>query len=614
MVNHFLTTMALASEFESTVVGVHRTVMAQDVEVPDRATSLINSQAVDYTWLDRVKEFSPPTLLSIGVVTLAFLAFFTFLGYRALQSPYTLLFSGLETADAQDIVSRLEAMNVPFKLSDRGDAILVPGDRALRLRMTLAEEGMPGGAVVGYEIFDQSDAFGTTDFLSNLNLKRALEGELSRTISAMRDVRSARVHLVQPERVLFQRTQTSPTASVFLSLRRAGDLPQRSIAAIRHLVAAAVPGLDPAQIAVLDDNGTLLARSGDGNDPTMVLEDTEQHRHAFEERLRTKIVALLERSVGPGRADAMVTAELDYDEITTTQEIFDPDGQVARSVQTVEEEADLNERDPQNDVGVANNLPNPDGQDGDAATTQENTARTEETVNYEISRTVRNQLRRGGGIQRISIAVQVDGRYETADDGTITYLPRNQDELDDLETLIRSAAGLSDERGDTISILNRQFVQPDLGPEIEEPFLGLQHADYLRLSEIGMIALVALLVLFLGIRPLINRIKLTVPKEVDGKQMALIRGEDGRPMVIKAAAGKAIAFDEQGVPIAIAEDALTQLEADEEAAREEEEVEKVDLAQIEGKVKASLLNDVAGFVEKRPDDAVRVLRGWLQMD
>lgn len=589
--------------------------MAQDIEVADQSDqSLVASQVISYTWLDRIREFSPASLASIGVVSLAFLAFFTFLGYRAMQSPYTLLFSNLDTQDAQEIVSRLEAMDVPFRLSDNGDAIMVPADRALRLRMSLAEQGLAGGGIVGYEIFDDADAFATTDFLSNLNLKRALEGELARTIGAMRNVRSARVHLVQPERVLFRREQTPPSASVFLSLRHAGSLEPRSIAAIRQLVAAAVPGLEPGRIAILDDSGKLLARSGDQGDPSMVLEQTEQHRQTFEERLRQKIVSLLERSVGQGKVEAVVTAELDFDDVSTTQEIFDPTGQVARSTQTVEEESDLNERDPEDAVGVANNLPN-EGEAGDnAATSQENTARTEETVNFEISRTVRSEQRRGGGIRRLSVAVQVDGRYEAVEDGTANYVPRTQEELDELETLVRTAAGLDDERGDTVSILNRQFVEPEAGPPPEEPLLGLDTQDWLRIGELGLIGFIALLVLFLGIKPMINRIQLTVPEEVDGKQMALVRGDDGRPMLIKAASGQAIAFDETGRPVAIAEDDLLQIESQAEAEKMEEEAERIDMAQIEGKVKASLVNDVADFVERRPDDAVRVVRGWLQMD
>lgn len=589
--------------------------MAQDVELSERSEgSLANAQLVSYSWLDRVREFSPASLATIGLVSLAFLAFFAFLAHRAVQPDYTLLFSGLDSADAQEIVTRLEVLDVPFRLSDSGDAIMVPSDRALRLRMSLAEEGMTGGGVVGYEIFDQADAFGTTDFLSNLNLKRALEGELARTIAAMRNVRGARVHLVQPERTLFRREQTPPSASVFLSLRTPGSLEPRSITAIRQLVAAAVPGLEPARIAVLDDSGKLLAKSGDSDDPNLILEETEQHRQAFEERLRTKIVSLLERTVGPGRVDAIVTAELDFDEISTTQEIFDPAGQVARSTQTVEEEADLNERDPENAVGVANNLPNEGGGQGDAATTQENTTRTEETVNFEISRTVRSEMRRGGGIRRLSVAIQVDGRYEPDADGNLQYTARTQEELDELETLARTAAALDEERGDSISILSRQFIQPDAGPIPEEPFLGLEHQDYMRIGELGTIALIALLVLTLGIRPMINKIKVSVPEEIDNQQMALIRGEDGRPMLIKAAEGKSIAFDEEGKPVAIAQDDLLRLESQAEEEAEEKADERVDLAQIEGKVKASLINEVADFIEKRPDDAVRVLRSWLQMD
>lgn len=195
----------------------------------------------------------PGRLLVLSATALALLAFFAYLILRAIEPPYTLLFGSLELDDSAQIVSRLDALGVPFRLQGDGNAILVPDDQALRLRMGLAEEGLPRGGSVGDEIFDQSSALGTTNFIANVNLRRALEGELARTISALADVRSARVHLVLPRHELFRRDQIAPSASITLRMYGAGRLSRRQVLAVQHLVAAAVPGLSPERITLVDD-------------------------------------------------------------------------------------------------------------------------------------------------------------------------------------------------------------------------------------------------------------------------------------------------------------------------------------------------------------------------
>ena len=282
-------------------------------------------------------------------------------------------------------------------------------------RMALAEEGMPTGGTVGYELFDQANPFTTSELLGNINLRRAVEGELARTIGTLRGVRSARVHLVEPERSLFGREEVKPTASIVLALRGAAPLDKRQVAGIRHLVAAAVPGLAVEGVTLVDGDGNLLAEPSDPGADPLLTGDAEEYRAALEDRLRAKIVQLLERSVGPGKADAAVSADLDFDELATTAEPYDPQSQVVRSTQTTEEASDQKESQADRRRGRGQQpadraLGGGSGRRRPASSTNQ----TEETVNYEISRTVRNQTKRGASLRRLSIAVQVDGIYRDA--------------------------------------------------------------------------------------------------------------------------------------------------------------------------------------------------------
>jgi flagellar M-ring protein FliF len=556
-------------------------------------------------WLrTQLEALGVERLLALVVTILALVGLVAFIGWRALEPRYTLLYAGLALEDTRTITSRLDAMGEAHRLSPQGDAVLVPADRALELRMALAADGLPGGGVVGYEIFDTTDSFGTTEFLSNVNLKRAMEGELARTIQSLRAVRSARVHLVQPRRELFRRDQAPASASVFLSVGP-GGLGRGEIAAIRHLVAAAVPGLDANRITVADDQGRLLARGGEGagDDGLLALDDTESYRTLFETRLQEKILQLLERSLGPGRVEAQVTAELDFDSTTTTEEIFDPERQVVRSTQLVDETSELDERQPSDEVTVANNLPGGDAPD-DAATSREQRARSEETVNYEVSRIVRNQTSRGGRLQRLSVAVQVDGTYRTAESGEVVFEPLPAAELAELEQLVRSAVGLDDARGDTLSIVSRRLVAPEPLVGESEPPLGLGRVDWVRMGELGGLLVLAILVLIFGVRPLLRRLAAPVARTTDETTPRLLAGPDGKQLLVHMPGGRTIRIDENGLPVVVGADG-------EPLADEPVPDERVSLKQIEGSVNASMLGEMSELVKNRPEDAIRVIRSWL---
>ena len=538
-----------------------------------------------------LRALGPARLLALGATAIGLLAFFAFLVLRLAEPEYTLLYGSLEFEDSAEITRRLEGLAVPFKLLDDGRAILVPTDRALRLRMTLAEEGLPQGGTVGNEIFDQVSALGTTNFLANVNLRRALEGELARTISSLAHVGAARVHLVLPRRELFRRDQVEPSASITLRMRGSRRLDRRQVQAVQHLAAAAVPGLRPERITLVDDQGTLLARGGEADPEGAVPSQMEEFREAYEARLEHSIEQLLERSLGAGRVDAEVSAELDFDRVTLTEETFDPDGQVVRSTQTVEEETEAAERDEDDAVTVGNNLPNLGADTAPAArTSSESTVRTEETVNYEISRTLRNHVQMGGRVRRLSVAVLVDGRRVPGEGGELTYQPLAAEELAEMASLVRSAIGFDQERGDSVEVRSMAFTSPP--PEAFDeagPWLDLTKHDLMRLVEILVLGAIGLLLILLVVRPAMRRL---LP-----------------PSSVPALSGDQSPALPAGAPSpALAAPASQPGNADEP----DPDAPRVNIAQVEGRVRADLIKNVRDAIDQSPDDAVTIVRGWLQ--
>jgi flagellar M-ring protein FliF len=540
-----------------------------------------------------LRELGAGRLAALGLTAVALLGLFAHLIFRAVDPGYTLLYAGLETGDSAAIVQRLETMAVPFRLRDDGSTILVPVDQALRLRLGLAEEGLPRGGSVGYEIFDQTGPLGTTDFLANVNLKRALEGELARTIVALADVRAARVHLVLPRRELFRRDQIEPSASITLRMAGGRRLNPRQVQAVRHLVAAAVPALDPERITLVDDQGTLLARGGDAADGSLLPSQAEEHRTAVETRLKRMVEDLLERSLGPGRVRAEINADIDFDRVTTTEETYDPEGQVVRSTQSIEEERQQAERDQDDAVTVGNNLPNAAALGGEAGrSSNETTVRSEEMTNYEISRRVRNHTQSGGRLRRLSVAVLVDGRLMPDATGQLVRIPLEPRELEQLAVLVRSAVGFDADRGDVVEVVNMPFSDPP-ALEIAEPWLPLGKDDLVRLAELLVIATVALLLILLVVRPALRQL-------LPAPQPALAGA--GAPLDAIGEGGKEASAAEGALPPGGERRAL---------APPEPEAGRVDVANVEGTVRADLINRVMDAIEHTPDDVIAIIRNWL---
>ncbi len=536
------------------------------------------------------KTLGPVRLAAMGVVTAVLIGFFAFIMMRVSEPTLSPLYTDLAFEDSIQITKLLEAQNVQHEIRQEGAVILAPKDQILRLRMQLAESGLPAGGNVGYEIFDKSETLGTTSFVQNVNHLRALEGELARSIRTIRNVRQARVHLVLPKRQLFKRDQKPPSASIAVKLQ--GNLGQTQIQAIQHLVGSAVEGLNPENVTIIDAKGRLLA-SGRGNDENYLSARMDERTQQLENRLRNQVEDIIAKIVGDGRARIEVAAELDFNKVTETSDTFDPDGQVIRSTQTRSESAKSNEKEGNEGVTVGNELPGAADNTGDGAGRQEATDVTEELVNYEISRKTTTEVVQGGRIKRLSVAVLVDGTYEKNDAGELTYKPRTAEELDQISSLVRSAVGYVQTRGDKIEVINMQFAEgpqtifDDSGDEL----FAFTKDDYIRFAELGILLLMTILVLFLVVRPLMKRM-LEKPEVEEANEDGAIVGPDGQPMVM----------DDDGNMVRASEA--------EEAVHPT--MQAIEQAQLQGALQADTLIRVGELVEENPEEAAKIVRLWLQ--
>jgi flagellar M-ring protein FliF len=550
-----------------------------------------------------IRQLGPVRLAALAATGIAVLGFFIFLSSRLSTGGMALLYGDLDPQDSGQIIQTLQSKNIPYDIKAGGKQIFVPGDQVLQLRVSLAESGLPGGGSVGYEIFDNNQGIGTTNFVQNINLVRALEGELARTIGAMRNVRGARVHLVMPRRELFSREKQEASASVVLQVQGSSRLNNEQVQAIQHLIAAAVPSMDPQKISVLDDRGQLLAR-GNGDSASAAAGTADEMRVGFENRMRQAIIELLERTVGLNRVRAEITAEIDYDRVVENAEIFDPDSQVARSTQTVQENENSSENDDQDTVTVQNNLPETEATAaGTGTSAASQVSRTEETVNFEITKTIRNRIKESGQIKRLSVAVLVDGKYVENDDGDKVWQPRAADELAQLETLVKSAVGFNEQRGDSVEIVNMQFVKLEpLEFDDGSIFLGISKEEFMQLAEILVLAVVGLLVILLVVRPVLTRLFESMPTALAGGPAGALGDQEG------------VALAQLTGPEATA-DMAELLEEDEEEVDDESLLDQmIDINQVEGRVRASSLKQIGEIVDKHPEEAIAIVRNWMYQE
>ena len=308
--------------------------------------------------VEGLRALGPARLAAMGAVTLGMLGMLALMVLRGGTEPMALLYGDLDLRDASQVAEQLTRRHIPYRIGANGSQILVPAEQVAEARLALAREGLPTGGSVGYEIFDRSDGLAATEFQQKINETRALEGEIARTIRAMHGIRGVRVHLVLPHREPFARDRQDAQASVMLTMAGVGRLDREGIQAVLHLVAAAVPGLRPQNIAIVDSRGDLLARAGEPVGPTATALSTEEVRRATELRLARAVEEMLERSLGAGHVRAEAAVRMSFDRLSQTEERYDPDGQVTRSSQNVTSNSKNTE--PNGAVTVQNNLPNAD--------------------------------------------------------------------------------------------------------------------------------------------------------------------------------------------------------------------------------------------------------------
>ena len=500
--------------------------------------------------------------------------------------PKALLYSNLDLKEAGSITQALDQANIKYEVKGDGSTIMVQRDKVATTRLLLSGKGLPTSGSVGYEIFDSAPALGQTDFVQNLNRQRALEGELARTIGSLRGVTSARVHLVMPRRQLFEDEAEQPSASVVIGV--GGREPaSEEVRAIRNLIAGATPNLKPERVTVVDDKGKMLA-GGDDSSTEMAGQIAADQRASTEERIRKSVKDMVEGVVGPGKARVTVSADVDLNRVTMQDDKFDPDGQVVRSSQTVEDKSNEGKSQEGAATTATANVPGGAAAPG-ASGDNTNSNRTEETTNYEISHSTRTEVQEPGQVKRLSVAVAVDGVTAYDKKGKASYTPRSAEEMQRIQDLVRSAVGYNQTRGDQVTVVNVRFTHDDdaQGVSAGSPLLGFDKNDMMRGAELVILFVVGVLIIFFVARPLL--------KNTAGGMMPMLTsvmggggggGGGGQPM--HSGGGDTLALPGGGG-----------------------EEGRIDMAKIEGQVKVSSVKRVSEFVDKHPDESVSILRSWL---
>lgn len=413
---------------------------------------------------------------------------------------YGYLYTELGPEDASAIVAELKRKNIPHRLEAAGTALMVPDDQRHSLRLELASEGLPRGGAIGFELFDRAQ-IGATEFEQQVSLRRALEGELSRSISSVEGVRSARVHLVMPERRLFAMREDNASASVVVKLRNAGSFGKHEVAGIVHLVAAAVPGLTRDRISVVSTEGVTLHRPSNAGGGGVGLDGSDsraEQERAVATRLENEAREQLERVVGSGNADVRINVMLDAAATERTEEHWDPGTTALRSEHLVEEGVDAAEAGVAGVPGARTNLPDapaegaaaPDDRQGEVVAGM----RRARTRNWEVDRVTKKTSLPPGGIVRLSVAVLLNGTH-VGDGPDAQFIPRPVEQVQALEQIVRRAVGFDAQRGDSILVQAAQFARPAL-PEDLDPQRPWWH-EYLPHAIAGATGLFILCALVL---------------------------------------------------------------------------------------------------------------------
>ncbi len=508
---------------------------------------------------------------------------------RVGQAPDALLYSNLDLREAGEITSSLEQAGIKYSTRGDGSTIMVNRDDVGTARLMLAGKGLVSSGSVGYELFDNQSVLGQTEFQQQISEQRALQGELARTIMSMRGISSARVQIALPRRELFQADAAEPTAAVVVGLGGRA-LSADQVRAIRNVVASSVPNLKPGKVTVVDETNQTLA-AGDGEEG-FTSATAEQAKTSTEAQLQTRIKDLVEGVVGPGAARVQVTADIDMSRSTTQEQKYDPDGQVVRSTSTNGSQSQDTTGTADGGATATNNIP------GGAAPTTTPAGSTEsvtgETTNYEISNVTTTTTKEPGEVRKLSVAVAVDGKLTPAAEpgGEPAYAPRSAEEITQIEDLVKAAMGYDQTRGDQVRVTNVRFNRDALvtagGTDGGSPLLNFTKNDIMRGVELLVLLVTALLLIFFVLRPLLKS----------------TTGGGGMP-ALAGAGGNGGQIGVTSLQTSMVGGSMGQI------AGPSDMEQRLDIARIEGQVKASSVKKVADFVEKHPDESTSILRSWV---
>ncbi len=435
------------------------------------------------------------TILAAAAATLASIA----LAVVFINQPdYRVLFTNLSTEDAGQITSRLQEKKIPYQLSPGGDTISVPGEQVSQLRLELAASGLPKGGGVGFEIFDTKN-LGVTEFVQQLNLQRALQGELTRTINSLDEIQQSRVHLAIPKKSLFSEDQKKPTASVIVKLKNGRNLSEQQIQGVAHLVSSSIEGMSPRDVMIVDSSGKVLSRVTEGGEMAQLSNSQIEYKKNVEKDLTSRITSMLEKVVGEGKAVVRISADLDFRVMEKTEEKYDSEEPAIRSVQRSQEKSGSTSGGAgESTVAVTGRQPAAPRPAGS------NREKSDETINYEISRTVNKTVMPVGDVKKLSIAVLVDGTYAKNDKGAEEYQPRPEKELTALEDLVKKSAGFDVKRGDQVVVSNVPFKKVDLSSDLPEKSWMDKLAAFMPLVRYLVILAVVILAALFVVKPLVR--------------------------------------------------------------------------------------------------------------
>ena len=467
--------------------------------------------------LTPAKKIALFTLVTGTVISLIFLV--TWAG----KPDFQLLYSNLASEDAGAILAQLKDKKIPYQISSNGSSILIPSERIYETRLELASQGIPQGSGVGFEIFDNAK-LGMTEFVQNVNYQRAIQGELSRTINGFSEIESSRVHIVMPSKSLFIEEEEPATASVVLKVRSGRRLNEEKIQGIVHLISSSVSGLSPENVTIVDNYGKMLAGFKSSSPIGKTNSDQLDFQQKIEKTLEDRVTTMLETALGPNKAVARISCLLDFTRLETTEEKYQPENQVIRSEQVLNETSTAQITVPIGVPGVVSNLA--ENQTATIETTEpaETTDTTEKTkpptfqkqdrtVNYEIGKVTSHTVHQMGTIKRLTVAVIIDGTYkagkEVTGTGELKYTPRTQEEMKQFEDIVKRAVNFDAARGDEIKVANIPFETAKMtSPQGEEAVAEagwlLMLKQYSSHIKYGLLIMFLLFSFIFVVRPLVQ--------------------------------------------------------------------------------------------------------------